>query len=354
MSSNNSLRTLQVVGANRAGGAETFYLRFIKSLREHCEVTPVVKRRSWLAEQLQNAKISHLTLPFGGMFDFKSESLFREYIREKEPHVVQTWMNRASRFIPEKTDQAAVVGRLGGYYDLKYYKRCEWLVGNTQSICDYLVKAGKPADKVRYIPNFPALPLDGYEEERWDVRESYNIPQEAFVVLMAGRLHENKGFDLALYALNKLPKNVYMLVAGEGSQYRDLQAMVDADGLSHRVRFAGWLSRVSPLAAAADMWLVPSRHEPLGNVILDAWMHKVPVAATNVSGPAALVENEETGLLLPPEDETAIVEAVLRLQNDQKLRNKLVQNGYDHMQTHFAPDKVVKQWVDFYQEIRKF
>lgn len=346
---NRKLRIMQVIGSGSPGGAETFYLRLIRALRAHVDIIPVVKKGSWVAEHLVEMELPFYELKFGGWWDMWTKKELGTLITELKPDIVQAWMNRAASHTPKTT--VPVVGRLGGYYDLKYYSTCNWLVGNTEDICTYIRLQGWPSDRVMYVPNFSEVPPADFMGDRLAVRNRYGIPEDAFVVLLAGRLHEAKGFDVALYAMQKLPTNVHLLIAGEGPQRANLQAAAEADGLANRVHFAGWVARMNPLCAAADVWLVPSRHEPLGNVVLDAWMHAIPVIATRTAGPSSLIKDGDTGLLIPPENHKSIVSAVEKLMNDPDLRTQLAANGKRNVDAHFTEAAVVSKYLSLYQQI---
>ena len=85
-----------------------------------------------------------MELPFGGRFDRRTGRELNRLIGDFRPAAMLCWMNRASRMTPAAGP--VKVGRLGGYYDLKYYRDCDYLIGNTPGIVDYLTAAGWPAD----------------------------------------------------------------------------------------------------------------------------------------------------------------------------------------------------------------
>ena len=99
-------------------------------------------------------------------------------------------------------------------------------------------------------------------------------------------------------------------------------------GIAERVRFLGWRDDVPALLAAADILVCPSRHEPLGNVVIEAWAAGVPVVATASDGPAGLIDDGESGLLVPlpgrPGGGAAgLAAAIERLCRDPALRARL-------------------------------
>ena len=171
------------------------------------------------------------------------------------------------------------------------------------------------------------------------------------MVMIAGRLHENKGIDVALYALRRLPEHVHYLIVGEGGQRDALEAMVDSDGLRDRVTFVGWVDNITPFAAASDIWLVPSRHEPLGNTVLDAWAHALPVVAAAAAGPLSLITDNHDGLLAEIEDDKTLAEGILKLIENPSMRQKLGENGRKTLGDKYSQESVLQAYYDLYVQM---
>lgn len=346
------MRVMHMVGAAKPGGAEMFAFRLLVALhaRPDIDLLVVVRAGSWLERVLREAGVVVKAVPFGGMFDFKTHGLVRAIAKEFQPAVIQSWMNRATRFVPP--GPWATVARLGGFYDLKYYRGKVWnLIGNTQAICEYCIKNGWDAARVAMISNFIPEPKDGWRGQRDEVRRRMKIAKDATVLMMAGRLHKVKGVDVAMQALAQLPEHFVLLLVGEGPQRKDLEVLAEKLEITHRVKWAGWRDSVTPFAAAADIWLAPSRHEPLGNTALDGFVHGVPVIASNTGGLAMLIEDEESGLLVDVEDVVGFHDAILRLAEDKALRKTIVEGGLATFRRDYSEDGIVGKYVAYYQEL---
>lgn len=348
---NDDLRLMQVIGSKKAGGAEAFFVRFVHQLAQQADVLPVVRQNSWVAQQLDGLQVDYVALPFGGLFDRKTRKGMRSLISRYKPSVVQTWMNRASRFLPRRCGKAVCVGRLGGYYNLKYYRRMHYLAGNTHDICTYITKQGWPEDKVVYLPNFAQIPDNNFAEHRHHTRAALGLTENDFAILVAARLHPNKGIDTAIKALAALPAQAHLVVAGEGPLQEELIHLAQQQHVGHRVHFLGWVNNISPVAAGCDVWLVPSRHEPLGNVVLEAWAHRLPVVAADTKGPVSLIEDREDGMLVPVDHPSSMASALSQLMAQPQLRQKLSARGFNKFMDLFAPQVVVGKYMDFYRNI---
>ena len=348
------IRVMHMIGAAKPGGAEMFAYRLLVALHKHkdIELQAIVRQGSWLENVLRDAGVVVKSVPFGGMFDWRSRGMVKAFAAEFSPHVVQSWMNRATRFVPQGA--WASVARLGGFYDLKYYRgKVRNLIGNTQAICDYCVAKGWEASKVAMISNFIPLPEKGWEAQGDGVRKKLRIARDATVLMMAGRLHKVKGVDVALEALAHLPDNFVLMLVGEGPLREELQHKAKSLGVADRVRWAGWQDSVTPYAAAADIWLAPSRHEPLGNTALDGWVHEVPVIASRTGGLEMLIEHGKSGLLVAVGDSDALREAILSVAGDAELSAKLVDGGMKRFLKDYGEDGIVAKYVAYYNELTK-
>lgn len=343
------MKIMQVLGAKNSGGAELFYFRLVQALQEKADVLCVVREGSWIENRLKMLSIPYKSAPFGGFFDFKTEKLLSEYIEEFKPDVVQGWMNRACSKLPETS--VPTVGRMGGFYDLKNYKRCDYLIGNTQELQQYFVEKGFPEEKSFYIPNFAPVPDEKYKVNRADVRLTYGIPEDAKVLFIAGRLHHVKGIDTVIKALRSLPEDVHLLVAGSGKLKNEYQELAKHEGVEKRLHLIGWVDNLTVVASAADIWLVPSRQETLGNVVLDAWAHKLPVVASRTQGPLSLIDEDITGKLFDIEDVDTMVRHIESLINAPKQAETMVEKALETLNLNFSEEIVVEKYMDFYKKV---
>jgi glycosyltransferase involved in cell wall biosynthesis len=287
-------------------------------------------------------------LPFGNRFDPMTRLGFRRAVRDFAPDIVFTWMSRATQMAPTSPlggRSFKRVARLGGYYDLKYYRACDYLIGDTQSIVDYLLREGWPAERAVYLPNFvDATPGTALS------RHDFYVPEAAPLLLALGRLHPNKGFDVLLNALAQLPE-AYLLLAGTGPEREALEKLAVHAGVKPRVRFLGWREDIGDLMATADLFVHPARHEPLGNVILEAWAHRRPVVATAADGPRLLIEDGKTGLLSPIDDAAALAATVRGALADPAAAARLAEAGQARYRRDFTRNAVVGQYRAFFERI---
>ena len=107
------------------------------------------------------------------------------------------------------------------------------------------------------------------------------------------------------------------------------------------------------MLAAADLLVCSSRHEPLGNVVLEAWSAGRPVVATTTDGPRELITADADGILIPPEDPGALAAAVSSLFSDTARARSLAAAGRVRYVSEFAEAPVVAHWQQFLTTVEK-
>ncbi len=343
-------RVLNLMAGAAHGGAEAFFERLVAALgRAGLEQRVAIRRDAGRARRLRSAGIEPLELAFGGPLDLSTPFALAAQMRAFAPDVALAFMSRAAAKLPPRwmgSARTVRVGRLGGYYDLKYYRRCDRLIANTRGILDWVVQQGWPAAKVDYLPNF----VDAVRQPA-AARADVATPEDVPLLLALGRLHANKAFDVLLDALARVPK-AHLWIAGTGPLEGELKAQVARLGIAPRVRFLGWRQDAPALIAACDAVVCPSRHEPLGNVVIEAWAHGKPVVAAASAGPSALVRHGENGLLAAVDDAGALAGALGDVLGDAALARRLALAGEAAYQAEFTEGAVVRRYLDYFDAVK--
>ena len=180
-----------------------------------------------------------------------------------------------------------------------------FLIGCAPDIVRWLVEEqGWPKEQAICISNFvdtaKMAPV---------ARSLFETPTDKKLVVTMGRLHVNKAFDVLLRAMAKLP-GVYLWLAGAGPEEASLKALASKLQLNERVRFLGWRDDMPALLATADVFVCPSRHEPFGNVVPEAWASDVPLVSTASQGPSYMIASGESGLLVGIDQPDELAEAI--------------------------------------------
>ena len=178
------------------------------------------------------------------------------------------------------------------------------------------------SDQVSLIPN--GIDLQKINEAcQWHKK----IPGR---ILFVGRLERFKGVDMLLNAVAFLQnENVELIIAGDGSERRNLENLAEELGVKNRVRFLGYISPLDVYKeyAQADIFCGLSRSEALGNVFLEAQAAGCAVVATNVGGIPDIVSDGQTGILVKPDDAQGAADGIRRLLRDSDLGKRLTEAG---------------------------
>lgn len=334
------IRLANIMAGAVNGGAEAFYERLTLALHgAGDEVLPIIRREPGRAARL--AAASPVQLRFGGALDLFTPMKLGAILRDWRPRVAMAWMNRAAGMTPR--GDWTLIGRLGGYYDLKYYRHCDHLVGNTRDLQRWIIAQGWPAERVHFLPNF-AAELAGAAPAA--------LPGAAPRLLAMGRLHANKGFDTLIRAMALIP-GASLCIAGEGPERAALEALARECGVGDRVHLLGWRSDTGALLAACDLFICPSRHEPLGNVVLEAWSAARPVIAAAAQGPSELIQDGETGLLVPVDAVEPLATAIGLLLAAPQRAAALAATGREQFAKNFAEGTVLAQWREFLHKVQR-
>jgi glycosyltransferase involved in cell wall biosynthesis len=265
-------------------------------------------------------------------------------IRAFQPDAIMAWRAPAARLIPRDVAAAKIV-RLGDYpRHVRHFVGLDAVVCNNPSIARHIEGLGW-GGSAPIISNFSRsvsrAPI---------LRAELDTPEGAFVVCGAGRFTKVKGFDLLIEAVAQVPV-VYLWLVGDGPEAEALLWQAEDLGVSDRVRFTGWRDDPTEVIGAADAFVLPSRDEPLGNALIEAWRVGVPSVASMTDGPNWYAEDGRDALLVPVGDAGAIAGALRRLVEDGGLRGRLVDGARGTLSQRFDRGGVVDAYLELFDGI---
>jgi glycosyltransferase involved in cell wall biosynthesis len=140
-------------------------------------------------------------------------------------------------------------------------------------------------------------------------------------------------------------------MVGEGPLADEARYDAEALGLSAQVRFLGWRDDVAAIMAITDVSVLASMYEGLPYTLLEAMAAARPVVATDVAGSLEVVEEGQTGFLVPPRDAAALADRIGRLLGDDRLRREMGQAGRNRLEKHFLIEVMVRQVEAVYDDL---
>jgi glycosyltransferase involved in cell wall biosynthesis len=212
------------------------------------------------------------------------------------------------------------------------YATADLIVTTSRGVADDLVESfGVRAERVRVVPNpvdLPAIAASADEPIDPEHATHWTSP----VVVAAGRLAEAKNYPLLIEAFaivrSRMPARLFIL--GRGEQETFLRALIDRKGLAADVHLCGFQKNPWKYIARADVFVLTSRYEGFGNVLIEAMACGVPVVATSSAGSRDIVETDVDGLLVEEHEPAAVAAALERLLGDAALRERLSATARRH------------------------
>lgn len=291
------------------------------------------------------------------------------------------------RYVAEKRRIPYVVSLHGGVFDvpteesatwteptsgtIEWGKLLGWWVGSRRVLDDasailcvgeeerVQTQRNYPGKKVVHLPN-------GVDPDRFSsgdgkaFRHNHRIPHDSFVILTVGRIdpQKNQLFVAKLLPdLAKIHTKAHLLIIGHVTNEDYFQKITDYirdHNLENRVTVIPGLEADSPSLAdayhAANVFLLPSIHEPFGIVILEAWAAGLPVIASRVGGIPSFVVPNQDGLLFEPNNNQSIVDAFRLIVENQEESKRFASNGQKKARHEYSWDVITDRLVDIYEE----
>ncbi|MFA6189052.1 MAG: glycosyltransferase family 4 protein [Sulfuricurvum sp.] len=186
-------------------------------------------------------------------------------------------------------------------------------------------------------------------------RSTTNHPLTLGVV---SRLSHEKGIDILIRAMPKILSlfpDLRLLIVGDGARRQALQTLSIELYCDHAITWAGLQPKelLESYYAQMDIVVIPSRFEGFGLTAIEAMSYSIPVIASSVDGLAEVIEDQKSGMLVKPEDPSALVDAIVSLMQDPDQRQQIGENGYKRVKATFAYNIYQKTIASMYSTLMK-
>jgi glycosyltransferase involved in cell wall biosynthesis len=219
--------------------------------------------------------------------------------------------------------------------------KCDATIANSQIVAD----ACGDSNAVVIYP--------GIDMDKFDPNEA---PTQEQLVGTACRLEPVKGIPTLLKAIALVAKkhsSVRLVIAGEGSWRNRLEEEAAQLGVQDKVSFLGWQDDVATLLGSWSIFVLPSLDEGFGVAVLEAMASGLPVVASDVGGLRELVQDGQTGFLVPPNDVNQLADKLLFLLDDPDLRMRMGIAARSRAREAFSITEMVKKTTDVYERLLK-
>ena len=225
-----------------------------------------------------------------------------------------------------------------------YGRLCERTLTNSEQGREALLAEGVPAGRILVLEN-------GVDVDRFAAGPPPNTARPDVRIGAVANLRAVKNLDLLIRAAGRLAirqPHISVEIAGDGEQRPELERLIAEQNCGDRIRLIGAVSDVPAFLATLDIAVLCSRSEGMSNALLEYMAAGRAVVATRVGANDRLIGKEIEGLLIPPGDETALVEALGRLLNDPDLAARLGAAARSRAVDCFSRDAMCRRFEDFY------
>jgi glycosyltransferase involved in cell wall biosynthesis len=204
------------------------------------------------------------------------------------------------------------------------------------------------SEKIEVIYN----PVDLVDIKEKSKNYLKNLPQKPYL-LAVGRLVYEKGFDILINAFRDIAMNynINLVILGEGPLKSVLKNQVLSLNLGDRVLFMGFQKNPYPFFSSAEAFILSSRSEGFAHVIVEALACRTPVISSDCKyGPNEILQNGKYGILYPPEDITALREAIKYIHKEKNIRINFSETGYKRAKD-FDAVTISRQYAEYIKNV---
>jgi glycosyltransferase involved in cell wall biosynthesis len=342
------MRIAQIMLGKGFGGAERSFVDLCAALtnRGH-DVLAICEQRS---QSLQHLEAIHgikcRAIKVHGPWDYFARRAVRSLLREFRPSIAQAHLARAAALGGGAARDLGVptIAKTHNYVKLKYYRSIDHLVATTTKQCAYLKDSGITEKNISHIPNFSSIAPSPRRMEPFEGRLN---------VVAVGRLVHKKGFDLLLEAVaevHRMGDRIHLSLAGDGPEMGALVEHARELQIADHVSFLGWQNAVKDCLAKADIFVLPSRDEPFGIVVLEAMALNVPVVATRTDGPLEMLD-DNTALLVDREDVAGLSAALREVAGDFSAALMRADRAQRRFKERYSEGVVVARYEALYDSL---
>jgi glycosyltransferase involved in cell wall biosynthesis len=372
------IKVLHIVQSN--GGVAEYLKMFFKHIDKDKFELDLLCSQQYEGEKLffkeigYNLTIINMTREISPFEDVKCVLQIAKYIRKTKPDIIHLHSSKAGalgRLASIFFRVPVVYNPHGWAFDMnislkkkKLYVFIEKILGkftNTiVNISDYEKKCALkynivPEEKIKVIYN--GVEVYKYKKELnvQEIMKELDIPKDAFVIGMVGRITEQKSPDIFVKIANNLKnkiENCYFILVGDGDLRDTIKEKVDTYGLKDKFLITGWTIDVHKYISIFDVGLLTSKWEGFGLVLAEYMASEKPVVASSVGGIPDVINDGYNGILVDYGNVEGFSNAIYEIKNDQELAKKLVENGCSVVNKKFNVETVVREHEILYLSLK--
>jgi L-malate glycosyltransferase len=288
-------------------------------------------------------------------------------IKARKPDIVHCWLNSgniwgrwAAMLAGAKHIIVAYRSLLVGYAKIvkfleQFTKNRVHNLANSRACAKFVAeKLGVAQEKFDVIYNGLEIEKFNLPDRRSELFASFNIPSDAKIVTMVGRLMQPKNYPMFIETArmareHKLP--LHFIVVGTGNMRNELEAMVRKFNIEKFVHFTGIRNDIPEILASSDIFFFTTMSESLPNALLEAMAANLPVITTNFGSAGELIENGVNGTIIPINDVNAAVAALKSYLDNPSKARQFAAAARAFVEQRFSMQAMVNNTLQFYHNI---
>ena len=331
------------------GGAERLFVDLCRAFADKgLQVQAICRNHSRAATILEEDENIELhSVPVMGIWDPLAVKRIQFLLRQHGSQLVQAHLARGALLAGKacrKTGLPLLVTS-HNYIDPKYYRHVRMLVPPTEDQYRYYLNKGIESHRLQLIRHFsplqamPAVNNEGREKLRFSA---------------LGRLVHKKGFDLLISAFAKIQaeqsRELELHIGGTGPEQENLQAQIEMLGLEKNIKLVGWINDAQGFIRDSDIFVLPSRDEPFGIVVIEAMAAGVPIVSTDCFGPRETLDND-SAWLCKKDDRDALAAAMQSALQSAADRLAKTETASRRFTENYSSAAVIPRFIELYEKL---
>ncbi|NWG32498.1 MAG: glycosyltransferase [Rhodocyclaceae bacterium] len=315
-----------------------------------------------LGARAREAGFTVFETPMRSAVDLPAMLRLRRFMAEQRPDVVNTHSSRDTQLAGMAARLLARRPRLVRTRHLalpitsKFTYRVlpDHVVTVSRHVENALVRAGVPREHITTVHT--GIDFSRYDRAlvKGDLREALGLPADTLLIGTVAILRRKKGHAELLEAvpavLERFP-DAHFVFAGDGPQHANIERRIAALQLSEHVHLLGLRRDVVNVLASLDLFVLPTHQEALGTAFVEAGAMGLACIGTNVDGVPEVINDGETGLLVPVHDPAALAQAIIALLADPARRRAMGEAASRHVRQKFSREAMVGGMVAVYERL---
>ena len=342
------MKITQIMFSSGWGGAERHVVELCQALQSDGIGVQLICRPEFVWKQRHRLTNLHCvdTINVSNNWDYLSLLPLQRAIRSFLPDVIHTHLARAT-WIGGMSARMAGIPALSTTHNRikpKYLRFTRHFISTTRAQRQHLRNLHIAGDKIRVIPNFSMLPAVN----------TVRIPNtESPVFVAMGRFVHKKGFDVLIDAFAEVVRHkpsATLILGGDGELKNALLSRVSMLGLSEHIQFCGWVENIAAFLDRNAAFVLPSRDEPFGIVVLEAMACGLPIITSKTSGPLEILD-DASAWFADIADSRSLADAMLSCSNKPEEAEARALRARDRYATHYQVNQTVPEIRNYYREL---